>query len=133
MAKRGTQSKKPKRVRWEDVKALALALELPNVVEATSWGQPNLKAHGKLWVFWSPSEDAPVFKVSREERELLVTAEPERFFVTAHYQSHPLVLMRTERFDAAWARANLVRTWRLMAPRRVLKAYDEAEAARGNR
>lgn len=106
------------------LKALALELNLPNVVEATSWGQPVLKAHGKLWAWWSPHEDAHVFKVAKEEREILIEAEPERFFVTPHYQPHGLVLMRPEKFDAAWARANLLRTWRAMAPKRVLKAYD---------
>jgi hypothetical protein len=55
---------------WEELRALALSLDLPGVVETTSWGNPCLKAHGKLWAWWSPSEDAPVLKVSREEREM---------------------------------------------------------------
>jgi hypothetical protein len=113
---------------FEELKALALSLNLPGVVEATSWGQSCLKAHGKLWAWWSPSEHAPVFKVSIEEREVLCEAAPEVFFVTPHYRSHALVLMRPDGFDEAWARANLVRTWRAMAPKKLLKAYDEAQA-----
>lgn len=109
---------------WDRLKALALALDLPGVVEATSWGQPCLKAHGKLWAWWSPHEDAPVFKVAREERDMLVEAAPETFFVTPHYRAHALVLMRPEAFDEAWARANLLRVWRAQAPRRVLAAFD---------
>ena len=110
---------------WARLKSLALGLGLPGVEEATSWGQPNLKAHGKLWVWWSPHEDAPVFKVSFEEREILVEAEPETYFFTPHYRSHPLVLVRPEKLDLAWARANLIRVWRAQAPKRVLMAYDE--------
>lgn len=110
---------------WKSLKALALALNLPGVEEGLSWGHPVLKAHGKLWVWWSPHEDAPVFKVTREEREVLLAAEPETFFVTPHYRSHPLVLVRAERLDADWASANLLRVWRAQAPKRVLKAYDE--------
>jgi hypothetical protein len=34
---------------------MALGLGLPGVEETTSWGQPTLKAHGKLWVWWSPA------------------------------------------------------------------------------
>ena len=109
---------------WDSLKALALALDLPGVEETTSWGQPTLKAHGKLWVWWSPHEDAPVFKVPFEEREFLVEADPDTFFFTAHYKSHPLVLMRPERFDPDWAKANLIRVWRTQAPKRLLKAYD---------
>lgn len=113
------------RADWPTLKALALGLALPQVTEAVSWGNPCLKAHGKLWTWWSPQEDAAVFKLSHEERELLVELDPGRFFVTAHYRPHPLVLMRPEAFDPEWARANLIRVWRAQAPKRWLKAYDE--------
>jgi hypothetical protein len=122
---------KPTRsVDWERLKALALGLGLPGVEETTSWGQPTLKAHGKLWVWWSPHEDAPVFKVPFEEREILVEAEPDTFFFTDHYKGHALVLVRPEKLDLAWARANLIRVWRAQAPKRVLKAYDDAQQRR---
>lgn len=113
-------------VTFETLRALALSLNLPGVDETTSWGQPTLKAHGKLWTWWSPSEDAPVFKVSFEERDMLCEAEPETFFFTPHYRNHPMVLVRPERLDLDWARANLLRAWRAMAPKRVLKAFDAA-------
>lgn len=71
-------AKKP--VTYEALKKLALSFDLPGVTEAVSWGQPCLKAHGKLWFFWSPSEDAPVFKVPFDEREMLVEAAPDVFF-----------------------------------------------------
>ena len=116
---------------WETLKAFALALELPGVELTTSWGQPSLKAHGKLWVWWSPHEDAPVFKVPFEEREFLLEVEPETFFVTAHYKKHALVLARPERLDPGWAKANLIRVWRAQAPKRFLKAYDAARSGEG--
>jgi hypothetical protein len=111
---------------WDRLRKMALGLRLPGVEEATSLGQPTLKAHGKLWVWWSPHEDAVVFKVPFEERDVLVEAEPSVFFVTAHYKGHPMVLVRPEKLDLEWAKANLVRVWRAQAPKRVLKAYDEA-------
>jgi hypothetical protein len=117
--------KRPKRrLKWETLKALALSLDLPGVEVTTSWGEPTLKAHGKLWVWWSPHEDAPVFKVPIEERDVMIEASPDEFFVTPHYQGHPLVLVRAERLDLDWARANLIRVWRQQAPKRVLQAYD---------
>jgi hypothetical protein len=64
---------------WDSLKALALALDLPGVEEAASGG-PKLKAHGKLWVWWSPHEDAPVFKVPFEEREFLIEVDSDTFF-----------------------------------------------------
>lgn len=118
-----------KRLNWDRLKDLALGLSLPCVELTTTWGEPALKAHGKLWVWWSPLEDAPVFKVAIEERDMLVEAAPEEFFVTPHYQSHPLILVRPERLNIEWARANLLRVWRQQAPKRVLKAYDDAQAS----
>ncbi len=116
---------------WNRIKALALGLGLPGVEETTSYGQPTLKAHGKLWVWWSPHADAPVFRVPIKERDMLVEADPGTFFVTAHYRDSPLVLMRPEKLDLAWAKANLVRVWRAQAPKRVLKAHDERAEGRG--
>ena len=116
---------KPERqIDWDRLKTMALGLGLPGVEETTSGSQPTLKAHGKLWVWWSPHEDAPVFKVPFEEREMLVEAEPTTFFFTAHYKDHPMVLVRPEKLDLEWAKANMIRVWRALAPKRVLKAYD---------
>ena len=111
---------------WPGLKALALGLDLPHVEEATSWGKPCLKAHGKLWAWWSPHEDAPVFKIDKEMRAVLLEADPDRFFVTDHYRAHGLILMRPAQFDADWARANLLASWKRMAPKRVLKAWEAA-------
>jgi hypothetical protein len=119
--------KSGRKVDWQRLETMALSLALPGVEEVMSWGQSILKAHGKLWVWWSPHEDAPVFKVPFEEREILVEAEPDTFFFTAHYKGHPLVLVRPETLDLAWAKANLIRSWRAQAPKRVLKAYDAAQ------
>ena len=32
-----------------------------------------------------------------------------------------------DHLDLDWARANLIRVWRAQAPKRVLKAYDDAQ------
>lgn len=122
-------AKKAAVIDWAKLKALALSLDLPHVEETTSWGQPVLKAHGKLWVWWSPSENVPVFKVPFAEREVLLEAAGDEFFVTPHYQSHQLILVRPNKLNLDWARANLIRVWRAQAPKRVLKAYDAARSA----
>lgn len=118
--------KKRRAFTCETLRDLALALDLPGVVETTSWGQPALKAHGKLWFFWNPKENAPVFKVPFEERDLLIEMDPETYFTTDHHLNWELVLVRPDRLDPEWARENLIRVWRAQAPRRVLKAYDAA-------
>lgn len=116
---------------WARLRAFALSLGFPHVEDAVSWGQPNLKAHGKMWVWWSPQEDAPVFKTDFDERAFLCEVDPETFFWTPHYRSWPLVLVRPHRLDREWARANLTRVWRAQAPKRFLKQWDAARAGDG--
>lgn len=125
MTNKKAAKRRTKRLVYEDIRKLALSLGFPGVTETVSWGQPCLKAHGKLWFFWSPSEDAPVFKVPFEERDMLVEADPGTFFYTPYYKAHQLVLARADKIDKEWIRTNLVRVWRDLAPKRVLKKWDE--------
>lgn len=116
---------------WPDLRDFALSLGLPEVEETTAWGNPCLKAHGKMWVWWAPQShaNAPAFKVEADELDILLEADPDTFFTTDHHRPHRIILMRPERFDAEWARANLVKVWRRQAPKRVLKAWDARQAA----
>lgn len=111
---------------WNDLRAFALSLELPCVEDCVSWGNPGLKAHGKLWTWWAPQDyaDAPVFKVDDSEKEFLLEHRSDIFFTTRHHGPHRLILMRPEHFDPDWARANLQRVWREQAPKRFLKEWD---------
>lgn len=113
-----------KALTYEDVRKIALSFAFPGVTEAVSWGQPCLKVNGKLWFFWSPSENAPVFKVPFDERDLLVETDPETFFFTPHYKAHQLVLARPDRIDKDWIRANLIRVWRQLATKKAVAAWD---------
>lgn len=111
-------------VTWESLRAFALSLNLPNVEDAISWGYPNLKAHGKMWVWWVTKEDCPVFKTTFEEREFLIEVDPETYFYTSHYKSWPLILARPEHVQWDWIGANLTRVWRGQAKKTFLKKWD---------
>lgn len=123
--------KKRKPFTYDSLRELAMSLNLPGVAEAVSWGQPCLKAHGKLWFFWNPKWDSPVFKVPFEERDMLIEMEPDTYFTTDHHRGHELVLVRPDRLDPEWARTNLLRVWREQAPKKLLKAYDAEHGGAG--
>lgn len=110
---------------WEELKQFGIALNLPHVELTTSWNNPVLKAHGKLWTWWSPYVEAALFKCGKDERDMLRQADPETFLFHKHYESHNLILVAGGRIDPGWAKARLTQTWRDMAPKRVLKAWDE--------
>jgi hypothetical protein len=117
---------------WSDLRAFALSLDLPEVEDAVSWGNPNLKAHGKMWTWWTPENygNAPAFKVDREELDFLLEVAADRFFTTDHHRKNNIILMRPKTFDAAWAKRNLIQVWRKQAPKRFLKDWDAANPER---
>lgn len=115
---------------YPELRDLALSLHLPEVTEAMPWGNPCLKAHGKMWCWWSPYVDAAVFRATLDEREMLMAADPDSFTLHPHYAAYNLMLVRAGRIDPDWARARLLRDWRDAAPKRWLKAWD-AEHGRG--
>ncbi len=112
---------------WTELRELALSLGLPQVTDAVSWGNPNLKAHGKMWTWWSPMIDAAVFKGSIEEREFLLEADPETFVMHPHYANSGVILVAGGKIDPDWAKARLIATWRNQAPKRFLKEFDAGQ------
>lgn len=112
---------------WPDLREFALGLGLPKVEEATSWGNPNLKAHGKMWCWWSPMIDAAVFKGTIEEREMLREADPQTFVFHDHYRNFGCILVAAGRIDVNWADARLRRTWEDMAPKRWLATWKAGQ------
>jgi hypothetical protein len=111
---------------WPALKSFALALNLPMVTIDHPWGNECLKAHGKMWCWWTPYVDAAVFKASHAEREMLLEADPDTFTLHPHYAPHNLILVRAGHIDEGWARARLISQYRDAAPKRWLKAWDAA-------
>ena len=79
---------------WSQLKALAFGLNLPEVTIAHPWGHEVLKAHGRMWCYWAALADGAPFKASPEEREMLLAADPDTFFLHPHYTPHGLILDR---------------------------------------
>ena len=111
----------------EDVRQLALAL--PQVEETVAYGKPAFKAFGKF-LTRVRQEDSSIVLVGVEfdEREMLMEAEPDIFFVTPHYKDYPSVLARLATVDPGTVKSFLERRWRQCAPKKVLKEWDAKRA-----
>jgi hypothetical protein len=86
--------KKRQTITYDTIRRMALAF--PNVEESTSYGTPALKVKGKLFIRWRNEEDADtiVLRMPFEQREELMAADPEAYFITEHYRNYPAVLVR---------------------------------------
>ena len=79
-------------IAWETVREIALAL--PNVEDALSYGAPAIKfGRKRLIVRLREDLNAIVVKTTFEERDELITEAPTIFFITDHYLNYEYVLV----------------------------------------
>ena len=88
-----------KKVSFETAEKFGLAL--PGVEAGTSWGVPALKLHGKM-IACTPTNkqaepDSIVVCIDFRERDELLAAEPDVYYVKEHYEGYPCVLARLKR------------------------------------
>ena len=82
---------------WADVERIAGAL--PGAEAATSYGQPCFKVNGRPFVNTGRVEGAIVTRAPDVERDLLIAARPDVYFVTDHYAGWEAVLVRLDAVD----------------------------------
>ena len=71
-----------------------LARELPGAEESTSYGTPAFKVKGKLFARFHQDGESLVVSVDFDEREEMMQADPEKFYITDHYRNYPWILVR---------------------------------------
>ena len=78
-----------------------LALALPDVEESTSYGATSFKVRGKLVACQAINKSAEpnslVVKIPFEQRDELIAAQPDVYYVTDHYVNYPSVVVRLSR------------------------------------
>lgn len=110
-------------MQWEEF--VAIALELPEVEESSSWGQPSLKVRGKYMAGINPKEKAFVLRLaSIEQREFLIEMAPQIYYITDHYRGYPAILARPAKLTRKEARGRLEQAWRTQAPRTLVRKFD---------
>ena len=110
---------------FDDVRAMALAL--PQVEEATSYGTPAFRIRKRLIARLHDDHDALVIRVDGLEREALLATKPDQFFVTPHYEGTNWILARLDTVDPHELAELLAAAWRRLAPRRIVEAFDAGE------
>jgi len=107
---------------FDDVRAMALAW--PGVEDGTSYGTPSLRVRGKFLTRLKEDGDSLVVKgVAFDERDMLMDAEPEIFYITEHYRGWPAVLVRLSKARPNTVEALLFRQWQSLAPKALVKGF----------
>jgi hypothetical protein len=106
-------------------RVLELALALPGVEDSRAYGTPCIKVKGKVMArLRSEAEGALALRCDFPEREMLMQADPDTFFLTDHYRDWPMVLVRLDRVRWAAMPGLIEAAWRLVAPKRLIAQHD---------
>jgi hypothetical protein len=88
-------------INFDTVRSLGLAL--PGVEESTAYGAPALKVHGKLLACVPSHRSAEpgslVVRVDFDDRDELLAADPDIYYVTDHYVGYNAVLVRLSQIN----------------------------------
>lgn len=75
-----------------------MGLELPGVEEGTCYGAPALKVRGKMFAcrptHASAEPGSLVVRIDLEQRNELMAADPDTYYLKEHYRDYPCVLVR---------------------------------------
>ncbi len=62
---------------------------------------------------------------NQHEKQMLIAADPAKFFTEPHYNGFPAVLVRLEAIDVAELKELITDAWRCLAPRSLVKTFDQ--------
>jgi hypothetical protein len=116
-----------------------IALSLPGVVEGEdrfAFSVPHKGKHkGFCWVWLErihpktgrvPQPAVLAIRVADlDEKEMLLAADPEKFFTEPHYNGYPAILVRLANIDVDELEKLIVEAWRCMAPRAVVEQLGQ--------
>ena len=109
--------------------ARKIAQSFPGVYEKPSYGTPAFFVGKKLFVQVGSHkrDDIMLLTQSFEERDHLLAADPQTFYITDHFKTYKGLLAHTDKLDAKTFRTLLERRWRAIAPKAMVKALDEVK------
>ncbi|WP_156722037.1 MmcQ/YjbR family DNA-binding protein [Streptomyces apocyni] len=108
----------------DDVRTHALAL--PETAEKIAWSMPTFRVAGKMFATLPEDETSMAVRCPKEERDELVLAEPEKFWIADHEAMFAWVRVRLSALeDTAELRDILADSWWQSAPSRLLEAHPE--------
>jgi len=102
-----------KKIDFDLVRQIALAL--PGVEESTMYGAPAVKLRKKLLacpaIHRSAEPNTLAVRINFEERDELIDADPDIYYLKDHYANYPVVLVRMSRISADALRDLLGMSW----------------------
>jgi len=99
-------------------------MAFPGVEEAPCYGTPGYRVRSALLARLKEDGETLVVKTTFVDRDFLLSARPDLYFITDHYRNYPYLLVRLKVSRADELRDLVEAAWRRAAPKRLVAAYD---------
>jgi hypothetical protein len=106
-----------------------LALGLPETIEQETWGTPTFRVRKKIFVMLAEGGSEAWVKSTHDEQRALIAMEPETFFAPPYVGPSGWVGVKFATVDAGEMRELVTEAWRMTAPVRLVRAFDEAQGS----
>jgi hypothetical protein len=116
-----------------------LGLQLPGVEESTSYGAPSLKVRGQMFACMAAHRSAEpgslVVRIPFADRDELIAADPDTYYLTDHYVNYASVVVRLGRVRRDALNDLLLMAWRFVTraatDRKITRRRPHAGRRRG--
>lgn len=100
-----------------------IALEFPGAEQLASYGgRPSWRTPKQMFAWIREKPEALVVWVESEQDKLaMITAEPDKFSTTDHYDGYPIVLVRLEDIEIDETTELITESWLLRAPKKAVR------------
>ena len=105
-----------------------IALALPEAEERETWGEATFRVRNKIFAMMGSDEKRGSIKASKEEQAALLAADPDTFFTPAYVGVHGWIGVVLRSADTQEVRELLTEAWRMTAPKRSVRAFDDGAA-----
>ena len=103
-----------------------IALALPGVEESTTYGAPCVKVRGKLLacpaIHRSAEPNTLSVKIDFDQRDELIDADPNLYYLKDHYVNYPVVLVRMSQINQDALRDLIDMSWRFAMTKTASKS-----------
>jgi hypothetical protein len=101
-----------------------LALSLPEAQEKETWGEATFRVRDKIFATLGPDGVDAGLKASLEAQAVLVNSAPEIFSIAHYTGRHGWIGVKLELVDAEELRELVIESWRKIAPKKLVAAFD---------
>jgi hypothetical protein len=94
-------------------------------VEESGEGRAGWRVRGKLFAWQARERDGGglAVRVDRDEKQLILDADPDVYFTSPHYRGYPAVQVRLDAISQDELAQRLEDAWLIQAPKRLAASY----------